>query len=234
MARCQTSVNLKTWWKAMSKDDKREWYKKNKRANAGKIGTFQRRDFDMPTYTETDIQGDHQNDDDLDQWIPYEVYCERKHCQGHKPDQFEAMWKAEMADPNRRKRKHKSGVDLLHYFAGMETRTGSHHSQQRETGRQAILTNVEQLQSLEEPAAKKSRLWSESLQFQQNTALAAQPSIADANIKGTCSFPIKAPSVLKQQLKAWVHHFPSPPLEQKHTCGALHRASTTSARACND
>ena len=88
MARCQTSVHLKTWWKAMSKDDKREWYKKNKRANAGKIGTFQRRDFDMPTYTETDIQGDHQNDDDLDQWIPYEVYCERKHCQGHKPDQF--------------------------------------------------------------------------------------------------------------------------------------------------
>ena len=28
MARCQTCVNLKTWWKAMSKDDKREWYKK--------------------------------------------------------------------------------------------------------------------------------------------------------------------------------------------------------------
>jgi hypothetical protein len=181
---------------------------KNKSANAGKIGTYQGRDFEMPTYMETDRQGDHQTDDDMDQWIPYEVFCEKKFCQGVKPEHMEALWKQELADPTRKKRKHSSGVDLLHYFGGMETRTGSHHSQERETSRQAILTNAEQPESLEEPVAKKSRKWQDSLRTEQTTALAKQPSVPDSNIKGQVAFPIKADSVMKQQLKAGPYSSP--------------------------
>lgn len=117
-----------------------------------------------------------------------------------------------MADPTIKKRKHKSGVDLLHYFGGMETRTGSHHSQERETTRKAILTSSSQLASLEEPAAKKSKMWVDGLRMEQNTALNKQPAVPDSSIKGQCAFPIEAQSVLKQQLKAGstIHHTLSP------------------------
>ena len=75
----------------MSKENKQQWYKTNKEANAGKIGTYARREFELPTYTETDNQGDHQYDDDIDMWIPYEVFAEKKTIAGFKGEVIEQM-----------------------------------------------------------------------------------------------------------------------------------------------
>jgi hypothetical protein len=91
MERCQKNSQLKTWWKSMSKEEKQQWYKKNKEANAGKIGTYQRREFELPTYTETDNQGDHQYDDDIDMWIPFEIFWKKKTIAGFKGDVIEQM-----------------------------------------------------------------------------------------------------------------------------------------------
>jgi hypothetical protein len=164
-ARCCNKPDLKQWWRSMTKEEKMEWFRKNKQANAGKVGTFQRRAFDLPVYTEEEKEGSHQCDDDVDDWIPFSEYQVIRAAQGYKTETHEALWHKDCADPTKKVRKHSSGAILLHWFRGMRTLTGSHHEQNRATRRQAIVKNTEQLVALEEPAAKKCRTWENSLRI---------------------------------------------------------------------
>ena len=54
---------------------------------AGKVGTYSRREFECPTYSEVEKQGDHQNDEDIDQWIPFTEYCIKMNALGHRGDE---------------------------------------------------------------------------------------------------------------------------------------------------
>jgi hypothetical protein len=190
---------MKLWWKGMNKEEKREWYKTNKHANAGKVGTFQRRKFEMPEYVENEKEGGHQNDDDIDAWIPYAEYQVLKAAQGFPASQHEAMWIKDIADPTKKTRKHNSGAILLHHFRGMETRTGTHHEQSRTTARKALIRTADQMNELNLPAAKKTKAWVDGLKMDQGTTISSQPLCS--KVAGVEEFPIAAPSILQQELK---------------------------------
>ena len=187
---------MKLWWKGKNKEEKREWYKTNKHANAGKVGTFQRRKFEMPEYVENEKEGGHQNDDDIDAWIPYAEYQVLKAAQGFPASQHEAMWIKDIADPTKKTRKHNSGAILLHHFRGMETRTGTHHEQSRTTARKALIRTADQMNELNLPAAKKTK---DGLKMDQGTTISSQPLCS--KVAGVEEFPIAAPSILQQELK---------------------------------
>ena len=164
-ARCVHKPEQKVWWKSLTKEEKVGWFRRNKEANAGKVGTFQRKEFELPTYNEQEKEGSHQVDDDVDDWIPFSEYQIIRSAQGYKPEVHEAMWQKDCADPTKKVRRHSSGAVLLHWFRGMRTLTGSHHEQNRATSRQAIVRTAGQLENLVVPAAKKCKTWENSLRI---------------------------------------------------------------------
>jgi hypothetical protein len=80
---------MKSWWKSLSQKDKNEWYKTNRKAAAGEIGTYARRKFEMPTYNESETTGARTDDLDIDAYIPFAEYAILKSAQGLNPPEIE-------------------------------------------------------------------------------------------------------------------------------------------------
>jgi len=203
--RCSKNPSLKSWWKSLDKEGKKEWFKKNKAAATGNVGTYKKRKFEMPTYIETEANGCRSIDDDVDGWLPFEEYAIRKSALGMTVKEIEAQWAKDLADPTKQSRRHSSGVMLMHCFKGMETRRGQFQEQRQDASRQALLQDAKQLEELEAPAAKKTRIWLDSLKIDQSASLSAQPSVPDSQVQGLQSYPVNGPSILRQELKDLCH-----------------------------
>jgi hypothetical protein len=125
----------------------------------------------MPTYNETETNGARAADDDIDAFIPYSEYAVLKTAQGLNPEQCRLAWTADCSNVTIKKRKHHSGVILMHHFKGMEVRRGSYQEQAQHTCRAAEVTSAEQLESLGAPAAANSQAWLESQRVDQSVAV---------------------------------------------------------------
>ncbi len=75
--RWKSNRTLRTWFNALSEQQKTEWYRKHQECSRGV-----KRDFDSLNFEQFSRQEAVSSDTMLDDWIPLTIYIRRKYCEG--------------------------------------------------------------------------------------------------------------------------------------------------------
>lgn len=114
--RWRVNRSVKTWWDALSEDQKTHWFLKQQETPSGS-----RRRFDMVTYEETTQDFGEHVEDEIDGWIPWRYYKLERLLEGKQLADIVREWERDINDP-KIEAKQVRGEWLLPVFKGLEAR----------------------------------------------------------------------------------------------------------------
>jgi hypothetical protein len=184
---------LKDHWKAMSKEEKQDWFKKNKAA----YEPNKRHAYDNPgEYVDSNLKGSRHNSDSVYKWLPCDDWIIRQKmlgkCGGGTPEQQYSkgldLYKEAVLDKTVAK-KFEHGQWLIGIYGGLEERVGSFSEvNQQWKRRKTIHDQVDQsaCTELAEEAERVAKLWQERTQHAMGS-----------NVVATCAVPDLPPGLAR-------------------------------------
>lgn len=145
LERCKENAQRRAWWKSMSKEERTEWFKRNRQT----YEPCKRKAFDeVGEYQEKDVKACVESDNEvyqflpLDEWIVREKLLGRVHgTEAEKAEQAKESFYAKVLDRSVKKRK--VGDEwCIGVFRGVEERIGTEKRREQQYGRKKRITDT--------------------------------------------------------------------------------------------